>query len=154
MYSLKNKTLSIVIFIFLISTLIIGCNSTENSTNNEQSSGDALSAQNFKQTTETKGDQVNKPKSYDAPPSMSIDTSKELYYAKIELEKGGTITLELYSSKVPNTVNNFIFLAKDGFYDGVTFHRVIPGFMAQTGDPLEQVLEAQVIDLITNFTQI
>ena len=135
MYSLKNKTLSIVIFIFLISTLIIGCNSTDNSTNNEQSSGDALSAQNFEQTTETKGDQVNKPKSYDAPPSMSIDTSKELYYAKIELEKGGTITLELYSSKVPNTVNNFIFLAKDGFYDGVTFHRVIPGFMAQTGDP-------------------
>ena len=135
MYSLKNKTLSIVIFIFLISTLIIGCNSTENSTNNEQSSGDALSAQNFEQTTETKGNQVNKPKSYDAPPSMSIDTSKELYYAKIELEKGGTITLELYSSKVPNTVNNFIFLAKDGFYDGVTFHRVIPGFMAQTGDP-------------------
>jgi len=135
MYSLKNKSQPIIIFMLLISSLILGCNSTENSADKAQNSRDALSAQNFSQKSKTEGVQVKEIKSYDSAPQMTIDTNKELYYAKIELEKGGTITLELYSSKVPVTVNNFIFLAKDGYYDGVTFHRVIPGFMAQTGDP-------------------
>ena len=65
---------------------------------------------------------------------MAIDTAKR-YTATIELEKGGEIVIELYADKVPITVNSFVFLAREGFYDGVTFHRVIPGFMAQTGDP-------------------
>ena len=47
----------------------------------------------------------------------------------------GDVRIELYDDLVPVTVNNFVFLAREGFYDGVTFHRVIPGFMAQTGDP-------------------
>ena len=53
----------------------------------------------------------------------------------IEMESGGIIKLELYPSKAPETVNNFIYLIKQGFYDGVIFHRTIPGFMAQGGDP-------------------
>lgn len=53
----------------------------------------------------------------------------------IELESGGVIKAELYSEKAPNTVNNFISLIQKGFYDGLTFHRVIPGFMIQGGDP-------------------
>jgi peptidyl-prolyl cis-trans isomerase B (cyclophilin B) len=53
----------------------------------------------------------------------------------IEMENGSKIVLELYPDKASNTVNNFIALAKDGFYDGVIFHRVIPGFMIQGGDP-------------------
>lgn len=51
----------------------------------------------------------------------------------IETEKGNLV-LELFASDVPNTVNNFVFLAREGFYDGSTFHRVIPDFMAQGGD--------------------
>ena len=74
-----------------------------------------------------------KPKTYSAPPPMTIDVSKE-YTATIETEKGN-IVLELFASDVPITVNNFVFLAREGFYDGSTFHRVIPGFMAQGGDP-------------------
>ena len=74
------------------------------------------------------------PKQYDAPPALTIDTSKT-YTAFIELEKGGEIEIELHADKVPNTVNNFVFLAREGFYDGVTFHRVLENFMAQTGDP-------------------
>jgi len=74
-----------------------------------------------------------KPKTYSAPPPMVIDTSKE-YTATIETEKGNLV-LELFASDVPTTVNNFVFLAREGFYDGSTFHRVIPGFMAQGGDP-------------------
>lgn len=73
------------------------------------------------------------PKTYSAPPAMTIDTSKK-YTALMETEKG-TIVLELFAKDVPKTVNNFVFLATEGFYDGSTFHRVIPGFMAQGGDP-------------------
>jgi len=74
-----------------------------------------------------------KPKTYSAPPPMKIDTSKQ-YTATIETEKGDLV-LELFASDVPLTVNNFVFLAREGFYDGSTFYRVIPGFMVQGGDP-------------------
>jgi len=73
------------------------------------------------------------PTTYSAPPPMTIDTSKQ-YTATIETEKGNLV-LELFASDVPVTVNNFVFLARDGFYNGTTFHRVIPDFMAQGGDP-------------------
>ena len=53
----------------------------------------------------------------------------------IEMENGGAMKAELYPDVAPNTVNNFIALAKSGFYDGLIFHRVIPGFMIQGGDP-------------------
>ena len=72
-------------------------------------------------------------KLYSAPPPMVIDTSKH-YTAIIETVKGN-ITLELFAQDVPVTVNNFVFLAREGFYDNCTFHRVMPGFMAQGGDP-------------------
>ena len=74
-----------------------------------------------------------KPKSYSSPPAMMIDTSKQ-YTATIKTEKGNMV-LELFAKDVPMTVNNFVFLAREGFYDGSTFHRVIPGFMVQGGDP-------------------
>ena len=71
---------------------------------------------------------------YSAYPPMVIDPNKQ-YTAVIETAKG-KLTLELFAKDVPKTVNNFVFLVRDGFYDGVPFHRVIPGFMAQGGDPL------------------
>jgi len=64
---------------------------------------------------------------------MTIDVNKQ-YTAIIETEKGKMV-LELFAKDVPVTVNNFVFLAREGFYDGTTFHRVIAGFMAQGGDP-------------------
>ena len=84
----------------------------------------------------TPSEPVAKPKimSYSAPPPMTIDSSKQ-YTATIETEKGNLV-LELFAADVPVTVNNFVFLAGEGFYDGTTFHRVIPGFMAQGGDPI------------------
>lgn len=66
-------------------------------------------------------------------PPMLADTSKK-YYAYMETEKG-TLVLELFAKDVPMAVSNFVSLASKGFYDGTTFHRVIPGFMAQGGDP-------------------
>ena len=70
---------------------------------------------------------------YSAPPEMQIDPGKT-YVATFETEKGD-IVVELFADKVPNTVNSFVFLARQGFYDNTTFHRVIPDFMAQGGDP-------------------
>ena len=74
-----------------------------------------------------------KAKTYSEPPPMVIDTGKQ-YIATIETAKGDLV-LELFAKDAPKTVNNFVFLAREGFYDGSTFHRVIPGFMAQGGDP-------------------
>lgn len=72
-------------------------------------------------------------KSYPKPPEFALDLKKK-YTAKFNTEIG-EFEVELFADKTPTTVNNFVFLARDGFYDGVTFHRVIPGFMAQGGDP-------------------
>ena len=72
-------------------------------------------------------------KKYSGPPPMTIDPTKT-YIATIETDKGKIVT-ELYPQDAPQTVNNFVFLAKDGFYDGLTFHRVEPGFVIQGGDP-------------------
>jgi cyclophilin family peptidyl-prolyl cis-trans isomerase len=66
-------------------------------------------------------------------PDMQIDPNKN-YTAVFHTDKGD-FTVELYAKDAPLTVNNFVFLARQHYYDGVTFHRVIPGFMAQTGDP-------------------
>jgi cyclophilin family peptidyl-prolyl cis-trans isomerase len=70
---------------------------------------------------------------YAEPPPRTIDPTKS-YQAIIVTEKGD-IVIELYTEQVPTTVNNFVYLAREGFYDDTTFHRVLPDFMAQGGDP-------------------
>ena len=72
-------------------------------------------------------------KQFTSCPPMKIDPSRQ-YIATLKTEKGD-IVIELFPDKAPLAVNNFVFLARNGWYDGVTFHRVIPGFVAQTGDP-------------------
>lgn len=71
---------------------------------------------------------------YASAPEMTIDPSKQ-YLATVTMEKGGEFVIELYPQKAPITVNSFIFLAREGYFNGITFHRVIADFMAQTGDP-------------------
>ena len=70
---------------------------------------------------------------YSSPPAMQIDDSKT-YTATIKTNRGD-IVIDLHAEKAPNTVNNFVALSRDGFYDGVSFHRVIADFMVQGGDP-------------------
>lgn len=74
------------------------------------------------------------PKKTETPEGLTIDANKT-YYATFEMEKGGTFVIQLYADKAPITVDNFVKLARQGFYNGTTFHRVIDGFMAQGGDP-------------------
>jgi cyclophilin family peptidyl-prolyl cis-trans isomerase len=70
---------------------------------------------------------------YDRAPEMQIDSAKR--YTAVMETNHGPITIELYADRAPVTVNNFVFLAREGFYDGTIFHRVIAGFMNQGGDP-------------------
>jgi cyclophilin family peptidyl-prolyl cis-trans isomerase len=72
-------------------------------------------------------------KTYHRPPEMALKPGYE-YYANFVTEKG-PVKFRLFAQDAPETVNNFVFLARDGYFDGTTFHRVIPDFMAQGGDP-------------------
>ncbi len=74
-----------------------------------------------------------KRKQWDKPPEMKIDPKKS-YVATVDTTKG-KIVIELFAKDAPKTVNNFVFLAREGFYDGTVFHRVIKDFMIQGGDP-------------------
>ncbi len=70
---------------------------------------------------------------YSAPPEFALDLDKS-YSATLHTTQGD-IAIEFKADEAPSTVNNFVFLARDGFYDGVIFHRVVPGFVVQGGDP-------------------
>lgn len=73
-------------------------------------------------------------KQYASAPPMTIDVNKQ-YFATVKLAKGGEFVIQLFPDKAPITVNSFVFLAREGYFTGVTFHRVLEGFMAQGGDP-------------------
>lgn len=78
--------------------------------------------------------QSDKPVTKFAKAEQVIDPAKNTYVAEMETTKG-TLTIQLYADEAPKTVNSFVFLALNHYYDGVVFHRVIPGFVAQGGDP-------------------
>lgn len=71
---------------------------------------------------------------YDAPPPMTLEDGVK-YLARVKMETGGEFVIQLLADSAPQTVNSFIFLTNEGWFNGVTFHRVLPGFVAQTGDP-------------------
>ena len=79
-------------------------------------------------------DSIAAAEQYAEAPPMALDVSRQ-YFATFEMENGGKFVMQLYPDKAPITVNSFVFLACKGFYEGVTFHRVLDGFMAQGGDP-------------------
>jgi cyclophilin family peptidyl-prolyl cis-trans isomerase len=89
-------------------------------------------------------------KRYPSAPAFTIDPGRA-YTATIKTSKGD-IRVELLASQAPETVNNFVFLAQDKFYDGVTFHRVIPGFVAQSGDPTGTGSDGPGYDLVFEKT--
>jgi cyclophilin family peptidyl-prolyl cis-trans isomerase len=108
----KHMWLTTLVGAALLGTLLTGCGQADDTKEVKQSS----------------------PKTYSKPPEMKIDKSKE-YTATLDTTKG-KIKIKLFDDDAPVTVNNFIFLARDHFYDGVKFHRIIKDFMVQTGDPL------------------
>jgi peptidyl-prolyl cis-trans isomerase B (cyclophilin B) len=112
-------TVSLLSLIALL-LLVSGCGGGNNNANNLS---DAATSNNEPASTQ------------EASPMNGVDTSGDNPIVTIEMDSGKTITVELYPRIAPNTVNNFISLVKKGFYDGTIFHRIIPGFMIQGGDP-------------------
>ena len=84
-------------------------------------------------TNEQEGDVLSNNKIYDSMPEMNIDISKK--YTAVIKTSMGDMSIEFFTEDAPMTVNNFINLSRDGYYDNVIFHRVISGFMIQGGDP-------------------
>ena len=85
------------------------------------------------ESTPTTQKGVTKIKQYSQSPAMTIDADKR-YVATVNTNQG-SVVIELFPKEAPKTVNNFVFLAREGYYDGVIFHRVIESFMIQGGDP-------------------
>ena len=104
------------------------------------------------QSTDTADDEQTDDSAYSAPPPLTIDPEGS-YEAVIHTEKG-SVRIELLPADAPGYVNNFVFLARDGFYDGITFHRVIPGFVAQAGDPTGTGLHASGYDLVEELNDL
>lgn len=124
---MKNKLLMLSLIGIIIA--ITACNTATAKKENPGQTGSGPSQPQSSTTPE--GGRVIK--QYNTPPAMSIDANAK-YTAKMKTNKG-TITIELFPKDAPKTVNNFVFLAKDGYYENVKFHRIIKGFMIQGGDP-------------------
>ncbi len=95
--------------------------------------GDATTSYAARSQRPTRPNEATVAQQWSSPPELTIDTSKS-YAATIRTNRGD-ITVKLFADEAPRTVNNFVFLARQGFYDGVIFHRVIRDFMIQGGDP-------------------
>ncbi|MEK8127050.1 peptidylprolyl isomerase [Paenibacillus filicis] len=124
---LVRTTVGLALSSLLLAGMLAGCGS-------KPAPADSANASAGKGAP-TQGGQTEqgKTKSWSSPPPMTIDAAKT-YKAAVTTSQG-TFTIELYPKEAPKTVNNFVFLAKEGFYNDVTFHRIIQSFMIQTGDP-------------------
>ena len=147
---MKRKLLAAFCITAMSAGLLAGCGSSEkaeDTSKSQETSAEDTSEQESKTDTKTESgtsdssDTESKDadqESTDAAQGVLLDTSKELtgtHHAEIEVKDYGTIEVELDADSAPVTVTNFVKLAQDGFYDGLTFHRIIDGFMIQGGDP-------------------
>lgn len=134
MITIKNTFLLFSSFAVLIILTSCGTANPSSTQNPDllQSSNTPIATTQTQQPTNNK-DTTTSRKEWKQPPDMQIDTQKT-YLAKVSTTLGN-FTIQLYAKDAPLTVNNFVFLARQGFYNGVIFHRVIESFMIQTGDP-------------------
>ncbi|WP_420808664.1 peptidylprolyl isomerase [Cohnella luojiensis] len=132
----KRLVVSLLALITLL-LILTGCGGkekTNNSTDATANNGGAASTQ-------------------EASPMNGVDTSGDNPIVTIEMDSGKIIKVELYPKIAPNSVNNFISLVKKGFYDGTIFHRIIPGFMIQGGDPDGTGMGGPGYSIAGEFTQ-
>lgn len=161
---MKRKLLAALCITAMSAGLLAGCGSsdkTEESTKTEETAKEETSSQKETETKAASSDSDNvaseeeaekagfsdgsdeksdsaDTEDKDSSTSVLLDTSKELtgiHHAEIEVKDYGTIDVELDADTAPITVTNFVKLAQEGFYDGLTFHRIMDGFMIQGGDP-------------------
>lgn len=129
-----KKFFMILLTCLMAVALVTGCSSASNETAPTEPTQTTTPAEKPDSKEPAQPPGPTGEKKYEKAPDMQIDKNKS-YQAKLSTTMGD-ITIELFAKDAPITVNNFVFLAKDKFYDGLTFHRVIKDFMIQTGDPL------------------
>ena len=131
---MRNKNILLIMLAVVMCFMLVGCSNNQVDDNNDNSYTSTTSGdiENNNDAVESSGDKV-----------ITVDRDANRYanveqnpVATIEMEDGKIIKIELYPKIAPESVENFIELANSGFYNGLTFHRTIPGFMAQGGDPL------------------
>jgi cyclophilin family peptidyl-prolyl cis-trans isomerase len=114
-----------VIFLLIVAGVWFFLPKSEQPSQSSLSSGTGIACERFAD--------IPVAEQYSEPP-LNIDVTKQ-YFANVTLAKGGEFVIQLYPDKAPKTVNSFVFLACQGYFNGLTFHRVLEGFMAQGGDP-------------------
>lgn len=136
LYSLKIMRkelyyLAVVVSALLLVTFFVFTNSQKptSPTENNLSVSPEVTQEEMRKPTKS----VSKTKQWNSPPAMDIDTAKS--YSAVLMTTKGEIAIALEADATPVTVNNFVFLARQNFYDNVIFHRIIKGFMIQSGDP-------------------
>jgi cyclophilin family peptidyl-prolyl cis-trans isomerase len=130
--SKKNKTLLMAVTALLIASLACSFSPSETTDTEPAVVQQAPSASSSSACGVF--DAIPAAAQYSAAPEILIDTTSK-YFATVKMTNGGEFKIELYADKAPITVNSFVFLSCKGFFNGVTFHRVLEGFMAQGGDP-------------------
>ncbi|WP_223068895.1 peptidylprolyl isomerase [Paenibacillus caui] len=132
----RHITFKLAAFCMLVILAIsaTGCGSKPNAGQNSNNSGSSSNASSSNASGNASSTQPGNSASPEVKPDPKFSSSDDPIVT-IELKSGDKIEIELYPKAAPNTVNNFISLIKKGFYDGTKFHRVIPGFMIQGGDP-------------------
>jgi cyclophilin family peptidyl-prolyl cis-trans isomerase len=126
---MKRKSHRLLVLVLVLTTVIaLGACGSKNQSSSESSNTNGGSAESTGTSTEQPS------KTWKEAPAMTIDQNKK-YTAKVSTSKGD-FTIELFAKDAPITVNNFVFLSKQGYYDGIIFHRILESFMIQTGDPL------------------
>ena len=128
---MKKNATALMILLLLASLGLSACSS---STTPSPSGQQPAAGQNQKQEVIEVNDIVQRNNKYTAPPPMTINTEKQ-YFAVVNTSLG-SFKIKLLAKDAPLTVNNFVFLSREGFYNGIVFHRIIKDFMIQTGDPL------------------
>jgi cyclophilin family peptidyl-prolyl cis-trans isomerase len=138
-FTFQNRWIWLTIAMLMITLVVAACPQAEQATPAPDAAAVETTPAATTQPEEETGASESDPASanqvgmYDAPPPMTIDP-ESYYYATLKTEQGD-IEVQLFADRAPVTVNNFVFLAREGFYDNTTFHRVLDGFMAQAGDP-------------------
>lgn len=130
----KKPILWTFVLLMTAALFISGCGNNNNKSNNSTGNNSSNSSSTEQNTSTTQPQETPKSMSWDSPPAMEIDSNKS-YTAEVTTNKG-SFTIELFAKDAPKTVNNFVFLSRQGFYDNVIFHRIIETFMIQSGDPL------------------
>ncbi|WP_255677873.1 peptidylprolyl isomerase [Cohnella silvisoli] len=139
MFIAKNRLAVSLLTLIALLLILTGCGSKKNT----NQTNDATATGNGAPAVSTQ----------EASPVNGVDTTGDNPIVTIEMDSGKTIKVELYPKVAPNTVNNFISLVKKGFYDGTIFHRIIPGFMIQGGDPDGTGMGGPGYSIAGEFTQ-